>query len=60
GETEELYELESDPEELTNLAARPEQAARLRELRARAIAELRRTDAKFVDRMPATKAQGSR
>ncbi len=60
GETEELYELDSDPEELTNLASRPEHAGRLRELRAKAIAELRRTDAKFVDRMPPTKAESRR
>jgi arylsulfatase A-like enzyme len=59
GETEELYDLAKDPEELTNLAAKPEHAARLRELRAKAIAELRRTDAKFVDRMPPTRAEGS-
>ena len=58
GETEELYDLDKDPEELTNLAAKPEQAARMRELRAKAIAELKRTDAKFVDRMPPTKADG--
>ena len=57
GETEELYDLERDPEELTNLAARPDQRKRLEELRGKAIAELRRTDAKFVDRMPPTKAQ---
>ena len=57
GETEELYDLEADPEELTNLAARPNQAARLRDLRAKAIAELRRTEAKFVDRLPPTKAE---
>ena len=55
GETEELYDLEADPEELKNLAGKAEHAAHLRELRARAIAELRRTDAGFVDRMPATK-----
>lgn len=56
GETEELYDLGEDPEELTNLAGRPEHAGRLRELRAAAVAELRRTDAGFVDRMPATKS----
>lgn len=57
GETEELYDLDTDPEELKNLAALPAHAARLRDLRAKTIAELRRTDAKFVDRMPPTKAE---
>lgn len=59
GETEELYDLAADPEERTNLAVRPEQAARLRELRVKAIAELRRTDAKFADRLPPTRAETS-
>lgn len=57
GETEELYDLEADPEELVNLVERPEQSKRLLELRQKAIDELRRTDAKFVDRMPKTKAE---
>jgi arylsulfatase A-like enzyme len=60
GETEELDDLDADPEELTNLANRPDQAARLRELRGKAIAELRRTDAKFVDHLPPTKAEAAR
>jgi arylsulfatase A-like enzyme len=37
----ELYDLAADPDETENLAGRPEQAARLRDLRAR-MAELRR------------------
>lgn len=52
GETEELYDLDADPEELTNLAFRKEQSSRLVRLREKAIAELRRTDAKFVDSLP--------
>ena len=47
GEMEELYDLEKDPEELHNLVADREQAARLRQLRQQAIGELRRTDAKY-------------
>ena len=57
GETEELYDLEADPEELVNLAGRPEQTKRLVELRQKAIVELRRTDAIFVEAMPKTKAE---
>lgn len=60
GETEELYDLAADPEELTNLADQASHAIRLRDLRAKTIAELRRTDAKFVDRMPPTKAEAAR
>lgn len=52
GETEELYDLDADPEELSNLAMRADQAGRMTKLREKAIAELRRTDAKFVDSMP--------
>jgi hypothetical protein len=52
GDLEELYDLNLDPEELDNLAVKPEQAERLRRLRAAAIAELRRTGAGFVDAMP--------
>lgn len=57
GEPEELYNLESDPEELFNLASAPAQQERLRRLRARTLAELRRTEAPFVDHLPATNQQ---
>ncbi len=57
GETEELYDLEADPEEVTNLAARAENRALLAAMRAKTITELRRTDARFVDALPRTKAE---
>ena len=45
GVGEELYDLRSDPQELTNRAAAPEQSARLDELRAAMASELRRANA---------------
>jgi arylsulfatase A-like enzyme len=59
-ETEELYDLETDPEELTNLAMKASEAGRLTELRAKTVEELRRTDARFADRMPQTRAEASK
>ncbi|MCA9216311.1 MAG: sulfatase-like hydrolase/transferase [Planctomycetales bacterium] len=52
GEMEELYDLGSDPEELTNLAADVGQSDRLQQLRQQAMEELERTDAKFVEHLP--------
>ncbi len=49
---EELYDLRTDPEELTNLAQKSEHHARLKQMREATIRELRRTKAGFVDRMP--------
>lgn len=54
-EIEELYDLESDPEELTNLALVPAHSATLARLRDMTVAELRRTGAGFVDNMPVPK-----
>ncbi|MEP6668589.1 MAG: sulfatase-like hydrolase/transferase [Chthoniobacter sp.] len=54
GEIEELYDLRKDPEELTNLAAAPEQRERLEKLRATLLAELHRTDAAYADTLGLT------
>ena len=48
GEMEEIYDLAADPEELKNLALRQENRALLADLRAKTIAELRRTSAPFA------------
>lgn len=54
-EMEELYDLDADPEELRNLARKPEHRPLLESLRTRAIEELRRTEAPFVENMPRTR-----
>lgn len=53
GEVEELYDLEEDPEELTNLAGSRRMKQRLTAMRKQAVKELRRTDAPFAGRLPA-------
>jgi arylsulfatase A-like enzyme len=52
GEVEELYDLDDDPQELTNLAGDPKHRERTLTMREQTIAELRRTGAGFVDRLP--------
>ena len=52
---EELYDLSKDPEELDNLAVKPEHRSTLERLRAKTTEELRRTNAGFVDKMPAVR-----
>ena len=54
GEMEEIYDVDADPNELTNLALRPEYAELLADLRARCLVELRRTGAPFAEALPAT------
>jgi arylsulfatase A-like enzyme len=55
GETEELYDVVADSEELTNLIDDPQHQPKLAELRASLAAELKRTEAGFADRLPPTK-----
>ncbi len=55
-ETEELYDLAADPEELINLVDDPKLQTRLQEMRDLLRAELLRTEAGFIDHLPPTKA----
>ncbi|HYF37331.1 MAG TPA: sulfatase/phosphatase domain-containing protein, partial [Prosthecobacter sp.] len=55
GETEELYDLKADPEELTNLADKAGRQQELERLRAAAVSELRRTGAPYVEALPPTR-----
>jgi arylsulfatase A-like enzyme len=57
-EPEELYDLQTDPEELTNLAFDSKHAKTLARLRDAAIAELKRTDAKLVNSLPPVSTAG--
>jgi arylsulfatase A-like enzyme len=52
---EELYDLTKDPDELDNLAVKPQHKATLRKMRAAAVAELKRTKAGFAEKMPAVR-----
>jgi arylsulfatase A-like enzyme len=52
GEIEELYDLESDPGELVNLALLPERQKTLVQYREKLLAELERTDAAMREHLP--------
>ena len=56
GEMEELYDLEADPEELKNLARVPGHQQQIEALRAKAMDELKRTNAPFAEALPPTMA----
>lgn len=55
GETEELYDLVSDPEELKNLAPDIRYKSVMEKFRKLTVDELKRTGAKFADKMPPVK-----
>lgn len=52
GEIEELYDLESDPEELKNLALKKAHSDRVLKMRKATVAELKRTDTGMVKNLP--------
>jgi hypothetical protein len=54
-EIEELYDIENDPHELTNLALDPAYRSTLTELRSRMLGELDRMDAGLVKNLPEPK-----
>lgn len=54
-EIEELYDIASDPEELTNLALEQSHQSQLRRLREATVAEMRRTGWRLVDHLPAVR-----
>ena len=54
---EEVYDLEQDPLELSNLAIDPKSASLLRRLRGKAVDEVRKKNGEFVDWLPAPKTR---
>ena len=59
-ETEELYDLDADPDELTNLALVAQHDALLKKMRSAAVDELRRTDAGLADHLPPVGTEAAR
>jgi len=56
GETDELYDMLEDPDELHNLVGDPDYKEILEEYRNATVEELKRTGARFAERMPAIKS----
>jgi arylsulfatase A-like enzyme len=52
GETEELYDMKNDPDEIKNLAIGKNHLLLLRKLRKKTISELQQTDCSFAQKMP--------
>jgi arylsulfatase A-like enzyme len=52
GETEELYDMKNDPDEIWNLAIGKDHLTLLRKLRKKTIRELQKTDCAFAQKMP--------
>jgi len=59
GDLEELYDLETDPDELNNLAVSSEHREQLRKFRAAAIEQLRQQGARFVENLPPVRRASS-
>lgn len=60
GETEELYHMDADPNELVNLAHDPVNDSMLKSFRQATITELRRTDAGMVENLPSVGTESIR
>ena len=56
---EELYNMETDPDELSNLAVSPEHQGLLTKLRTKTVEEFRKKDGEFVDHLPEPKGYRS-
>ena len=60
GETEELYHMDADQNELVNLAHDPVNDSMLKSFRQATITELRRTDAGMVENLPSVGTESIR
>ena len=57
GETDELYDMVEDPDELYNLIGEADYQDIVKQYREALMKELKMTGARFADRMPALKAE---